>query len=88
MCSAPRRDALHSAGLHPPTLRWARLQRYLLLGQTGHRVPKIVFLDAGLAAKFDPSIYSSAQVDTPPTPTPTRGPTLTLKPDPKPLPHP
>ena len=39
----------------------ARLQRYVLLGQGSARVPHIVFLDAGLAAQFDPSLYSNVQ---------------------------
>ena len=39
----------------------ARLQRYLLIGQSGHRVPHIVFLDAGLAASFNTTIYSNVQ---------------------------
>ena len=39
----------------------ARIQRYLLIGQWGSRVPHIVFLDAGLAAKFDDRIYSNVQ---------------------------
>ena len=29
----------------------ARLQRFILIGQTGSRVPHIIFLDAGLAAQ-------------------------------------
>lgn len=45
---------------HAPR-RWARLQRYVLIGQSGERVPHIVFLDAGLAASFNSRIYSNVQ---------------------------
>lgn len=62
-------DNFIHADLHPGNVLvrmeevgWlARLQRYVLIGQTGHRVPHIVFLDAGLAAQFDPRIYSNVQ---------------------------
>ena len=39
----------------------ARLQRWMLIGQSGSRVPHIVFLDAGLAANFNERIYSNVQ---------------------------
>ena len=40
----------------------ARLQRFILIGQSGQRVPHIVFLDAGLAANFNERIYGSVTV--------------------------
>ena len=63
-------DNFIHADLHPGNVLvrmeevgWvARLQRYLLIGQTGERVPHIVFLDAGLAASFNTRIYSNVQV--------------------------
>ena len=62
-------DNFIHADLHPGNVLvrmedtdWiARIQRYLIIGQTGARVPHIVFLDAGLAAKFDTRIYSNVQ---------------------------
>ena len=39
---------------------WARLQRYLVMGDSSEVVPHIVFLDAGLAASFNSRIFSSA----------------------------
>lgn len=62
-------DNFIHADLHPGNVLvrmeevgfWGRVQRYLLLGQTGTRVPHIVFLDAGLAAQFGDHIYSNAQ---------------------------
>jgi len=60
-------DNFIHADLHPGNVLvrmeeadWvSRLQRWLLIGQTGARVPHIVFLDAGLAANFDSRIYSN-----------------------------
>ena len=62
-------DNFIHADLHPGNVLvrmeeadWiARLQRWLLIGQTGARVPHIVFLDAGLAASFNTTIYSNVQ---------------------------
>ena len=62
-------DNFIHADLHPGNVLvrmeeadWiARVQRYLLIGQWGARVPHIVFLDAGLAANFDERIYSNVQ---------------------------
>lgn len=52
-------DNFIHADLHPGNVLvrmeevgwWARLQRFVLLGQNSARVPHIVFLDAGLAAQ-------------------------------------
>jgi len=60
-------DNLIHADLHPGNvlirmeeIGWmARLQRWLVLGDTSARVPHIVFLDAGLAASFPEQIASS-----------------------------
>jgi len=60
-------DNFIHADLHPGNVLvrmeeadWlARLQRFVLIGQTGARVPHIIFLDAGLAANFDERIYSN-----------------------------
>lgn len=38
-----------------------QLQRWLLIGDRGARAPHIVFLDAGLAAKFDDRIFGNVQ---------------------------
>jgi len=39
----------------------ARLQRYVVLGDASQTVPHVVFLDAGLAASFNPVIYSNVR---------------------------
>ena len=36
---------------------FARLQRWLVLGDSSARAPHIVLLDAGLAAHFEPMVY-------------------------------
>jgi aarF domain-containing kinase len=62
-------DNFIHADLHPGNVlvrmedaSWlARIQRWMLLGQSGERVPHIVLLDAGLAANFNQHIYSNVQ---------------------------
>ena len=39
----------------------ARLQRWLVTGETASRVPHIIFLDAGLAASFDSRISGNVR---------------------------
>lgn len=59
-------DNMIHADLHPGNVLirmaelgpFARLQRWLVMGDASERVPHIVLLDAGLAASFDASLYS------------------------------
>ena len=62
-------DNLMHADLHPGNVLirmeeaspLARLQRYLVLGDASARVPHVIFLDAGLAASFNPDIYANVR---------------------------
>ena len=59
-------DNMIHADLHPGNVLirmaelgpFARLQRWVVMGDASERVPHIVLLDAGLAASFDDSLYS------------------------------
>ena len=39
----------------------SRLLRYVVLGDASPRVPHVVFLDAGLAARFNPQVYTNVR---------------------------
>ena len=62
-------DNLIHADLHPGNVLirmetvgpLARLQRYFVLGDASAVVPHVVFLDAGLAATFNPLIYTNVR---------------------------